>query len=279
MRRLRTLRTVAHFFMAIGALMLVACSSALPPSDPAPRAVRALVVAADRGPAEPRHVADALMQYHLLRSRGLTDAQIQLALPAWAIGGPDGAPVVRARVGGPDLRAGAEVDLAVSSLDPERIGSLLDPGKGPAQIYVFLSGHGDHSGMMLTENGPLIDGSHVAKALERLRAATGEEVAFTVVIEACEPDTFLDALEGEPGAAVLTASQRGRNSYATEFDRESGTWLADEFTTALTELVSTGSPGDASELLARLRAAVRDSEPQLAAEPGLTVAELIPPGL
>lgn len=263
-----------RLLVALTAGVLAACSSGPIPTEPV--AVRALVVAADRGSGEPRHVADALMQYRLLLSRGLTDDEIALVLPAWAAGGPGGAPAVRAAIGGPDLRSGATVDLVVSELDPDRIVRHLEAGGDALQAYVFLSGHGDRTGMRLTDTQPVLDGGHLATALEALQDGRSGKVTLTAVIEGCEPDSFLDALGDRPGAAVLTAAARGRSSFATEYDPQARTWLADEFTSALSHILAADPPASASGLLEVLSDRVRDSEPQLSAPPELTVDELVP---
>jgi Peptidase C13 family len=260
---------------AVGS-MLSGCSGG-PPAAAHPDAARALVVGTGADPGEPRHVADALLQYRLLRSRGLSDAEIVLALPAWTLDGPGGRPVVRARVGGPDLLAGATVDLGVSELDPARIAERLDAGGGSLQAYVYLSGHGDETGIRLADDRPEpLSGGQLAAALKSLRASHDGDATLTTVVEDCEPDSFLDALSGQPGATVLTAAARGESSFATEYDRRTGTWLADRFTTELTRLLGGEQPTDAGRLLKLLRESVPDSRPQLAGEQGLPVDRLVP---
>jgi glycosylphosphatidylinositol transamidase (GPIT) subunit GPI8 len=239
---------------------------------------RALIVAGGEGAEEPRHVADALMQYWLLRSRGLSDAEIVLVLPAWALVGPAGPPVVRSEVNGPNLRRGAVADLPISEFAPNRIAEHLEGGRGSLQAYVYVSGHGDGAGVKLAAPAERLTGSDLASALDLLKASHGGEVTMTAVIEGCRPDSFLDALAAEPDATVLSAAARGESSFATEYDRRSGTWLADEFTTEMTRLVRERPRIETARLLSLLRESVRDSAPQLAGKADRSIGKLVPAG-
>ena len=237
---------------------------------------RALIVASGTGPEEPRHVGDALMQYWLLRSRGLSDAEIVLVLPSWALAGHAGAPAVRSEVGGPNLRRGVVPDLAISELAPLHIADYLDGGRGSLQAYVYVSGHGDEAGVKLSGRRDRLTGDDLSAALDSLKASHRGDVAMTAVIEGCRPDSFLDALGKEADATVLSAASRGEASFATEYDNRTGTWLADEFTTQLTNLVADEPPASAAHLLARLREEVDGSEPQLTGDTSRSLWELVP---
>lgn len=237
------------------ALVIAGCGSTAA-GDPAAPEPRALVVAG----AEQRFVSDALEQYALLRERGLTGDQITLALPRNLQATYAGDP----RLGGDPVDATEEVDTVLML-------AALTAGPVPRHGYVYLAGHGDQTGMSLDRAGTArLDGWALAEVILASAPAGGPT---TVVVEACLPDSFLDALGAAPGISVLTAAARGQASYA-----EAPPHAGNEFSRAFTALVREDPALAGPDLALALTGAVRRSDPQFVGLQGAALGELVPEG-
>ncbi|EDM75598.1 Legumain [Plesiocystis pacifica SIR-1] len=229
----------------------------------------AVIAALSSGWNNYRHQADALRQYWLLREGGVDDEHIVLILADDLADAPDNAlpGQVRNQLGGPDLRAGAQIDYGLE-LSPEQLGDILtgttseatptviQPGPS-SNIYVYLVGHGGEQGMpigALTAAEGLAGGeTSLSPGLLRSRLCSlyaGESYRrVLVVIESCFAGVFGAAESGGielgcgfeagevplEGVSMITAADPFEVSYADVHDPEVPEWISDEFSNNFAE--------------------------------------------
>lgn len=206
----------------------------------------ALVAALSTGWENYRHQADALAMYQVLRSRGVPDARIILVVEDDLAGdprNPDG--TVRNVAGGPDLRAGAEIDYRPSQLGRDDLRALLEGRPSAATPAVLGGGAGDDALVYLVGHGG-VEGLHLGAEDATGRGGTGYLDApllrqvfnarrsadrhrrLLVVVEACHAGV-LESGVAAPGALLVAAASPTENSFSANWDAAGGLWRADQF--------------------------------------------------
>ncbi len=219
------------------------------------RGLWALVAALSTGWDNYRHQADALAMYQLLKSRGVPDERIILVLEDDLAGdprNPDGA--VRNVAGGPDLRAGAEIDYRLSQIGPDDLQALLEGqptastpvvlgGGAGDDALVYLVGHGGGEGLHLGAEdatgrggGGYLDAPLLRRALDG-RRATDRHRRLLVVVEACHAGVLEPGVVA-PGALLVAAASPTENSFSANWDAAGGLWRADQFSWELYQTLS-----------------------------------------
>jgi len=242
----------------------------------------ALLVAGSHGWENHRHQADALAQYRLLRSRGVSDSRIVLVAAgdiAHAADNPKPG-TVRQRVGEEDLARDVTVDYSPDQLSGPDVGRILSGRRSPRlpqvidsrrgdNVYVYLAGHGNRRGFQLGLDQPVprTGDRYSLLSPRRLRAAIDALAGarryrrLLVAIETCNAGVFGPSVRA-PGAALLAAAGARAKSLSANYDPRGATWLADEFSYRLQREVRERPGLGLSAAHHRLRRAVRGSHPR-----------------
>ncbi len=200
---------------------------------PARTGLVAVIAATSSGWENYRHQADALAAYHLLRSNGLPDDRIVLMLaddlPGLAQNPLKGD--VHRVIGGPNLRDGADVDLAGEAVTPDHLLAAVRGGAGAESgpgddLLVFLVDHGT-AGEILFPHGRTLDGDALAGALDYRRQAGGFRRAL-LVVDVCDGASLARNLS-IPNVLFMTGAEEHEPSHAAVYDPAIRQWIADEF--------------------------------------------------
>jgi glycosylphosphatidylinositol transamidase (GPIT) subunit GPI8 len=103
-------------------------------------------------------------------------------------------------------------------------------------VYVYLAGHGNQDGVYLGLGEAVPDPGQTfsvltPQLLDGTVAAMADRHAYRrmlVVVEACEGGVLGQNLTA-PGALLLSAANPTENSLSANYDTDSHTWLADQF--------------------------------------------------
>jgi glycosylphosphatidylinositol transamidase (GPIT) subunit GPI8 len=255
------------------------------PADvPRRRGLRAVVAALSAGWDNYRHQADALAVYRRLREAGVPDERIELVLEddlAADPRNPDGS--VRNAPGGPDLRAGAQVDHRMSELGADGLLELVagagsgDPGE---DLLVYLVGHGSRSGLYYGaadatgRGGRIVGGAELGAAIDARRQGPGFR-RMLVVVEACHAGALGGGVVA-PGALLLAAADETENSFSANWDADAGLWRADQFSWELYRALEGAGQGSLIELYEALYASVPGSHVSAYNGPRFGNARLVP---
>jgi len=228
--------------------------------DPGPRAgLWALIVAGLAGWENYRHQADALAFYQLLRSRGVADDRIVLAMADDIAGSPRNPEpgIVRNYPGGPNLHEGANIDYRTSSLSESDLSAILNGESTTSlphvisagrqdNVLLFMVGHGGRAGFYMgvhsagdsVQEGEatVLDSAELAGMLGSL-SASGRFRRLLIVVEACHAGA-LGAEIKTPGVLLITGANATENSQASNYDVKLNQFLADDFAWELFRLGS-----------------------------------------
>ncbi|MBA4370621.1 MAG: hypothetical protein C0418_03465 [Coriobacteriaceae bacterium] len=211
----------------------------------------AVVVATSKGWENYRHQADALAVYDTLKRNGFGDERIILLtaddVPESAQNPRTGD--VHNSVGGRNLRKGAVVDYAganvtVANLEAVLLGdrtagtpTVLETD-GRNNVFLFIVDHGEPGAVIFEE-----DTRERALSAERLNrivetmSARKRYRQMLVLTEVCYGEGMALDIDS-PGVVCLAGAGRSERSFATNYDGETGAWLADDFTYQALDVLS-----------------------------------------
>lgn len=212
----------------------------------------ALIVATSSGWDNYRHQADALNMYQIFKRYGYTDDRIVLIVEDDIAHDPQNLypGVVRSRIGGENVRAGAVIDYHTSDLSPSDLGDIL-LGKrsarlrevieadGDDNVIIFWSGHGKPTGLEWMQDGvfTLNQASQLFSQLEQ----AGSYRRLLWLVETCYSGGVAQAVEGKKGMLSISAANAYETSKADIYDPEMDVWLSNRFTATFQDAVEEDS--------------------------------------
>ena len=211
----------------------------------------AVVVAASSGFQNYRHQADALNIYQYLRSQGFSDDHILLVM-ADDIASSEyniHPGVVSISIDGENLYHDVDIDHKLAELTAsdilDKIAAL--PSDADDNIFIFWSGHGSTQGLSWRDDETITPG--MARSLmDRLQ---GRYRKLMWCIEACYSGAIGEAVEGLPGALVMTAANASETSKAATYNSELGVWMTNRFSVYLIETLKEELAGTYGDITVR----------------------------
>jgi len=210
----------------------------------------AFLMATSKGWDNYRHQADVLHTYQLLKKNGFDDDHIILILADdLANAASNILPgVVRNEVGGEDLHENVVVDYKLEEINSEDIKNILT-GTSTDQtsnvfsttstnnIFMFTSGHGSPSGMVLeSSNLESLSPQYWQSVFEEMHQNNKYRQVFWA-LEACYSGTIGEAISA-PGVMLMTGANPYETSKANFYDSELKVWLADKFAFSINNTIS-----------------------------------------
>jgi ABC-type branched-subunit amino acid transport system substrate-binding protein/glycosylphosphatidylinositol transamidase (GPIT) subunit GPI8 len=218
----------------------------------------AVIVATSGGWGNYRHQADALAQYRLLRSNGVTDDRIILIVADDIADHPlNPEPgTVRNVTRGEELYVNVEVDYRLDQVDAKALLAILAGEKSAAlptvvestsgdNIYLFMVGHGNLNGVYLGLNEAVPDADSEYSILKpadlsEAVAAMSQQARYRrmlIVVESCHGGIMGSGLEA-PGALLIASANPFENSLSANYEPSQGIWLADQFAYQLRQVAA-----------------------------------------
>jgi len=204
-----------------------------------------LIVATSSGWDNYRHQADALAQYQIFKSNGVTDDRIILIMEDDLADNPQNAEpgVVRNVAGGPNLYLDVHVDYKLSDVNATDILGILAgrqtdrlpvvvQGTRNDNIYVFMVGHGNSGGVLIDA----VDAGTIVTAIDTYSLASTISTMFQegryrrmfVAVEACHGGVVGKDI-ASPGTIFFAGANAFESSFGANYDGTLDAWLADQF--------------------------------------------------
>lgn len=211
----------------------------------------AVVVAASKGWDNYRHQADALAVYDMLKSNGFQDDHIVLFSADDVPLSPQNARRgdVHNVVGGRNLRAGAVVDYAGGDVTVANVQNALLGEKSPAtpavletddqsNVLLYIVDHGAPGSISFQSDTVdlRLDAPRLAQIVDTMRRRRRFR-QMLVVTEVCYGESMAAQIK-TPGVLYLTGAGPNEETFATNYESDTGVWLADEFTYQTLQAVS-----------------------------------------
>ena len=207
-----------------------------------------------------RHQSDAMAQYQLFKSRGISDDQI-IMIGADDIAYHEKNPLqgeVYNKEDGSNVYKDVKYDYSPEELTPKNLMDILS-GNATAEtpvvldsdtstnIYLFFVGHGGKRGLALAAETPE-EATDEGDSFEFLTADIFQETIqfmydnnryrrMLITVEACHGQVMGKKIDS-PGVLFMSASNENENSFSFAYDHELGIWLADQFAYYFYALVS-----------------------------------------
>jgi ABC-type branched-subunit amino acid transport system substrate-binding protein len=241
--------------------------------NPGPRTGSwALLLAASDGWSNYRHQADVMAQYQRLLQGGVPSDHI-IVVAANNLANSSQNPnrgLVPYQVGGANLGNGFHADYPLSGMTASRLMDILS-GQASAtnpkviragphdDVYVYLAGHGNQNGLYigLGEAVPDPDQQFSVLSPPLLDATIASMAAhhayrrLLAVVEACEGGVLGQNLTA-PGALLLSAANPTENSLSANYDTDTHTWLADQFSYRLYQAAARSPDASLDEIYQQL---------------------------
>ena len=209
----------------------------------------AVIVATSSGWENYRHQADALAQYRLLRSNGVSDNRIILIVADDIAHNQNNKEpgTVRNAARGEELYINVQVDYLLNEVNAETLLSILAGQKSASvpkvvestsgdNIYVFIVGHGNQNGVYLGLNEAIPhtdDDFSILKPadLAKTVSSMSDQERYRrmlIVVESCYGGIMGSMLDA-PGTLLISSANPFENSLSANYDPLQQIWLANQF--------------------------------------------------
>lgn len=205
----------------------------------------AVVIAASKGWSNYRFQADALAMYQMLRNHGYDDDHILLIAEndiAYHPKNPEQG-VVKVDSNGVNLYQPSAIDYVLSDLyigdlknimtgqKTDKLTRVISPTAND-NVFVFWSGHGSNFGSLdFGSNGVYYwELKDIFKNVPHRK--------MMIAVEACFSGGLGQACMGMPGTIFITAANPNETSHAANWDKKTGVFLSNGFTSGFREAIN-----------------------------------------
>ncbi len=221
-----------------------------------------------------RHQADALTMYQILKEHGVPDDHIILMvyddIPQDPLNTKPGEVYHLPKI--EEVRKTADIDYSGEQVNLQTIEQVmtgtssspdvpvLDSDEN-STVLVYFASHGASGGQLVIGQGEaMITPEDMTALVEKMKENKKFGQMF-LLLESCYSGATAQGIS-VPGVLVMTASGKNETSKSAIYDSDLSSWISDEFTSKLTEIIrNSGEKDSVRELFAKIYPAVRSSHP------------------